>query len=481
MRRELFDGMISIDRETLMGIEPPETGFSGICREIALSDLIQLACLEGGTRMVEVSNLNGGTGRIYIENGEVVHAETSGNRGEEAFFEIMCWPSGTFSMESAAAPETSISASWNFLLIESLRRRDEASSGKGRQQGSPRVILVDDSNFFKNRLKKLLEKELDSQVAGDAANGQEALKILKEENPDLVLLDINMPVMSGDVALKHIMIRSPSAVALLSSFAPSDTPKLMEFFRLGAVDFINKPGIGEKEWELFTSRLKALVNRAREFDLRGIRRARLPKAQPVKIPPGMPADGLVVVIGGAGGLLELQKIVPSLGADGPMGSSLVIFQELCPSLVPHVADFFDRHSRCSVRQIKAGAPLLSNQVWFTSWCTCWELRADDAGAALTEAACSDPQEGLSSFLSLAAEVFKERLYVILLTGADLKLDAGLDSVMGYGGHLVVQKPDTAVYPAPLQRLVNKEMEEMALEPEAMADLINTGKGQPQSR
>ncbi len=473
MRQELFGDMISIGMESPQAIAPPERGFSGICTEVALSDIIQLACLEGRSRAIKVS-CGTETGAIYIENGEVVHAETPSSKGEEAFFEIMCWQSGTFRMEEASPDETSISVSWNFLLIEALRRQDEMAQGGVGKAEKPRILLVDDSNFFKNRLRKLLEGDLDSRVIGDASNGQEALKILKDEGSDLVLLDINMPVMSGDVALKHIMIRSPAAVALLSSFAPSDTPKLMEFFRLGAVDFVNKPGIGEEEWSLFTRRLKSLVERARNFDLRGIRRARLPKVPPAKVPPGMPSDSLVVIIGGAGGLLELQKIVPALGHEAPVESSVVIFQELCPSLEPHVADFFDQHCRCSVRQIKAGAPLLSNQVWFTSWCSCWELCSDDAGAAITESSCSDPQEGLSNFLSLAAGVFKERLYVLLLTGTDLKIDSGLDTVMGYGGHLIVQRPETAVYPGPLQRLVNKEMDELCLDAESMAALINSG-------
>ncbi len=462
-------------------LTPPDLGYNGFCSGISLSDLIQVVCLQGEAMVLSVT-ADEGSGRIFMESGEVVHAEAGPRKGEEAFYEIMCWSRGTFVLGHGASPEKSVAVPLNFLLIEALRQRDEAASGRTVARGKPEILLVDDSTFFKNRLKRLLQNEMEAEVAGDASNGQEALKILQgEQHPDLVLLDLNMPVMGGDVALKHIMIRSPSAVALLSSFAPSDTPKLMEFFRLGAVDFISKPGTDEDEWQLFVKRLKGLCSRAKGFNINGIRRARLPRPPAEKHPPGLPAQDLTLLIGGKGGLLELQKILPVLGHNNLLQDSLVVFQDICPVLVPHIADFFDMHCSHSVRQIKAGAPLLSGQIWFTGWDQCWDMESDDAGAAVVASDLQDPEEGLNSFLSAAAEIFRDRLTVVLLSGADLKIDLGLDALMGYGGHLVVQVPATAVCPAPLQRLMDKELEERALEPEEIAGFIcNDPEGAGQS-
>ena len=67
------------------------------------------------------------------------------------------------------------------------------------------------------------------------------LALFEKEKPDLILMDINMPVMDGPTTLKHLMIKSPCPVIVMSNLAEGDQGTLTNFFNLGAVDFLPKP------------------------------------------------------------------------------------------------------------------------------------------------------------------------------------------------------------------------------------------------
>ena len=65
-----------------------------------------------------------------------------------------------------------------------------------------RILIVDDSTFFRRRIKQILEADPDLEVVGEAKNGQEALRLVASLRPDVVTMDIEMPVMDGITAVK---------------------------------------------------------------------------------------------------------------------------------------------------------------------------------------------------------------------------------------------------------------------------------------
>ncbi|MEZ3462112.1 MAG: response regulator [Lachnospiraceae bacterium] len=103
----------------------------------------------------------------------------------------------------------------------------------------PTVLVVDDSLLIRKVLIKLLS-ENGYQVVGEATNGREGVELYKELEPDIVTLDITMPVMDGITALKLIKEYDPEAmVAMISAAGQKD--KLMEALREGAELFFTKP------------------------------------------------------------------------------------------------------------------------------------------------------------------------------------------------------------------------------------------------
>lgn len=101
------------------------------------------------------------------------------------------------------------------------------------------VMIVDDSRTMRKMLAGTLKEE-GFEIAGDASNGEEALKLLETITPDLITLDITMPVMDGITALKKIKEKYPDQKVLMVS-AAGQKDKVLSALKLGAVDFIQKP------------------------------------------------------------------------------------------------------------------------------------------------------------------------------------------------------------------------------------------------
>ncbi len=102
-----------------------------------------------------------------------------------------------------------------------------------------KVLIVDDSDFLRLVLRRMLEKH-GFEVIGEAADGQKGIEMCVALNPDIVTLDVNMPVMSGDEALKHITALMPKIkVVMVSALSQMWMQNLAK--EEGAVAFIVKP------------------------------------------------------------------------------------------------------------------------------------------------------------------------------------------------------------------------------------------------
>jgi two-component system chemotaxis response regulator CheB len=216
-----------------------------------------------------------------------------------------------------------------------------------------KVLVVDDSALMRKLLGKIFSAEPDMEVSF-ARNGVEALARLHAFAPDVVTLDIHMPEMDGLACLDRIMVERPCPVVMISSLTAEGAQTTLEALRLGAIDFVAKPGgaislqIDELSAELLAKvrtaagarirlslRLKERV-RHRIAGTTGVRRRRSGTRSNVDRAVG---DGLVVVGTSTGGPPALEALLTPLPASFPW--PLVIAQHMPASFTGALARRLD--------------------------------------------------------------------------------------------------------------------------------------------
>ena len=106
---------------------------------------------------------------------------------------------------------------------------------------SKKIMIVDDSAIMRRIITEMIATFDDLSVCASALNGADALAQLKAAKPDLILLDIEMPVMNGLELLRHVKLRSPAKVIILSSVTGLGSDKAAMAIKLGADAIISKP------------------------------------------------------------------------------------------------------------------------------------------------------------------------------------------------------------------------------------------------
>lgn len=187
------------------------------------------------------------------------------------------------------------------------------------------VLIVDDSSFYRKRICAILGASADIEVIGEATNGEEALHLTKTLSPDLVTMDVAMPVMDGIAAVRRIMAEHPTPVIMFSALTRDGALSTLQALEAGAVDFL--PKIGQQQAgslaSLLPERVLALTSRA------SVSAATRPRAlqknassRPI---PGRRlrathrhATRLLVIGASTGGPMAIQEVLSGLPHDFPV-------------------------------------------------------------------------------------------------------------------------------------------------------------------
>ena len=103
-----------------------------------------------------------------------------------------------------------------------------------------KVLVVDDSSFFRRRVSEILEQDNDIKVIGFAVNGREAVDKTAELRPDVITMDVEMPVLDGISAVKEIMASNPTPILMFSSLTRDGATATLDALDAGAMDFLPK-------------------------------------------------------------------------------------------------------------------------------------------------------------------------------------------------------------------------------------------------
>jgi len=233
-----------------------------------------------------------------------------------------------------------------------------------------KVVIVDDSAFMRKILKDIIDNSPNMKVVGSAKNGKEALEIIKDLKPDVVTLDVEMPIMDGITALKEIMDRNPVPVIMLSSYTKEGADLTLKALELGAIDFISKPSsifkvntedvIKELVEKIeIASKVKPKKNVPRSPEKRHEesfekKRGFLRSTQTID------SDGKIkniIAIGtSTGGPKALQEVLPKFPAG--INASIIVVQHMPPKFTKSLAERLNSLSNINVKEAEDGEPML---------------------------------------------------------------------------------------------------------------------------
>jgi two-component system chemotaxis response regulator CheB len=309
-----------------------------------------------------------------------------------------------------------------------------------------KVLVVDDASFMRRVLVEILESDPAIEVVASARNGLEGLEKIKEILPDVVTLDIDMPIMDGLAAIRHIMIESPVPIVIISSMT-HDGAITFEALRLGVVDFIPKPS-GAVSVDMGEARQRIIdrVKVARTVNMNNVRRVRLPGtgAGAEASPAGNGQPESVIAIGtnlsGPNTIIRLMsKLAPTLSA------SVVVLQEISGKIIDSFVNRFDQCVPWNVRVAHDGMVLERGTCYVGSNEHGLKMAMNEAGKPCLKLG-NGAEEPISSLFATTAAVFGEQTVGVLLTGIGTDGAEGLARIQQAKGVTIAQDSRCCVFP-----------------------------------
>jgi two-component system chemotaxis response regulator CheB len=301
---------------------------------------------------------------------------------------------------------------------------------------------------MRRMISDLVEQEPSFGVVGTAANGQEAVQKAAALKPDVITLDIEMPVMDGLVALEIIMRDNPTPVVMLSSRTQNGAQETIRSLELGAVDFVCKPsGAISLDIERVKLILHAKIRLAAGAKLSlasrpAVTGAERPSTQQANPNTRFPAKQIIAIGSSTGGPKALEEIIPKLPADLPAG--VVVVQHMPPGFTAAMAERFNHLSAVEVREAKDGDVITRGTVLIAPGGK--HLIVASRGRVKTS---DDPpvwgvRPAVDLMMISAAEMFGSAMIGVLLTGMGQDGARGMAAIRKAGGPTIAQNEASCV-------------------------------------
>lgn len=232
-----------------------------------------------------------------------------------------------------------------------------------------RVLVVDDSGFFRRRVGEIIDSNSHLEVIGYAENGLEAIDKVKQLKPDVVTMDIEMPVMDGISAVKRIMKECPVPILMFSSLTTDGAQATLDALDAGATDFLPKrfediSNDREEAKRLLCARLRLIGARGLGTGITGARQAATSaaaKSTPATTPISAIRKGnydLLAIGTSTGGPIALQEVLKNLPANFSL--PIVLIQHMPGTFTPAFAERLNKLCQITVREAKDGEELSSS-------------------------------------------------------------------------------------------------------------------------
>lgn len=312
---------------------------------------------------------------------------------------------------------------------------------------SIRALVIDDSAYNRVTLTRMLESDARIQVIATAVNGEDGIKQVMKHKPDVITLDLEMPVMDGFAFLRWLMANVPTAVIAVSS--RSSDRSVFKALELGAVDFIGKPGGRvSPRLEEIQKDLVAKVLQSAEVQLQNLER-RTKEATP-PAPSAHSGDGgarevdLVAIGCSTGGPPALQHLFQALPA---LPVPFVVAQHMPANFTRLFAERVNKLSSFDVREARDGEMLLPGCVYIAPGGMQTEVRriAEGLQVRVFPGTATDLYApSVDRLFRTASDACLDRMVAVVLTGMGDDGSAPLPQLRQRGARTIAESAATAI-------------------------------------
>lgn len=313
--------------------------------------------------------------------------------------------------------------------------------------GPLKVLIVDDSKLIRRVLRDIIESDGRKIVIGEAENGKKALEFLVSERPDVITLDINMPVMDGLTTLKHIMISRPVPTVMISALTKEGSAETFDSLKYGAIDFLPKPSQA-KGADLNAQKEEILrkIELVASVQIESIRYLRRPSKESKNGRQGPVPCTCAIAMGVAeGGYGALLNVVPRLKEALPAAYIAVMHQ--APHHVDGFVRYLDQCSQLSVQRATDGVVLQGGTCYLAANSEHVTLvgNGEQISLRVNPIPSSERTGAINLLMDSAAQLMKDRAAGVILTGTGTDGVDGLGKIMEQGGKILVQDPRSCLF------------------------------------
>lgn len=301
-----------------------------------------------------------------------------------------------------------------------------------------RVLVVDDSTTIRAILRRLLDATGDIEVVGSAADGQQALEAVERLAPDVVTLDVEMPRLDGLQTLELLLQRHPLPVVMCSSLTSEGAEATIRALELGAVDFIEKPGVGSLDGTLGDT----LAEKVRHAAQARVHRRITVNTNTPRAFRGAWQPRILLIGASTGGPSAIREVLTSLPPD--FGLPVVIVQHMPPGFTRSFAERLNALGPLAVDEAQPGMRLKPGRALLAPGGFHLEFDAERQ-VVLSDGAT---EEGVRPAVNVTMESIaklRDSLPVaVILTGMGRDGRRGAELIREVGGTVIVEDASTCV-------------------------------------
>lgn len=318
-----------------------------------------------------------------------------------------------------------------------------------------RVLVVDDSAFMRKLLTDLFSETDDFQVLDTARNGQDAVEKVKQYKPDLVTMDVEMPILDGLQALEVIMRESPVPVVMVSSLTKKGADTTVKALALGAVDFVAKAGgaissiatIQDDILRVCRGAVNANIKPLASIGSANMLSHIASRPMPLKNIGGAAGAQKLVAIGtSTGGPKALQEVITRLPGNLPCG--IVVVQHMPPGFTKSLSERLNTLSELVVKEAEQQDEIKPGHVYIAPGDYHMAVGRDAAGHAFIKLSQDPPVGGhrpaVDPMFASVAAAFGRNTVAVLMTGMGQDGAKGMEIIKKQQGWNIAEDQSTAV-------------------------------------